>query len=139
MRLCVVDSSFALSWVFDDERNAIADDLYARCSNGDSFVVPAVLWGLEVRNALRSAVRRQRLTPRQAEERRLLLSRLPRVTVSAPPGLGAELDALMRAHGLTSYDAVYLAVALEHGLPLATKDTELQAAAIASGVAAFTG
>ncbi len=139
MRLCVVDCSFALAWVFEDERDTIADELLGRLSNGDSFDVPAVLWGLEVRNALRGAVRRRRLTPPQAEERRLLLGRMPRVTVTTPPGLGDELDALIRAHGLTSYDAVYLALALEHGLPLATKDSDLRVATLAAGGEVFTG
>ncbi len=139
MRLCVLDSSFALAWVFADEHNTLADALQEQLYRGDSVVVPAVLWGLEVRNALRSAVRRQRMTIEQAEERRLLLSRVPRISVAAPAGLGNSLDQLMRAHGLTSYDAVYLAIAIEQALPLATADAELRAAAVAAGVRPYAG
>lgn len=137
MRLCVVDCSFAMAWVFDDEQNQVADDLLARIEREDSIVVPAVLWGLEIRNVLRSAVRRRRLTVAEAEQRRLALLDLPRVTVSCPPGLGDTVDQLVRECDLTSYDAAYLAIALEHELPLATMDEALAAAARRVGVARF--
>jgi predicted nucleic acid-binding protein len=139
MRLCVVDCSFAMTWVFDDERSAIADALLARLERQDSIVVPAVLWALEVRNVLRTAVRRRRLSATAAEDRRQLLMKLPRLTVAAPAGLGDDVDALMRAHDLTSYDATYLAVAIELGLPLATTDVDLIAAANAVGVRRYAG
>jgi predicted nucleic acid-binding protein len=139
MRLCVVDCSFAMTWVFDDERSAIADALLARLERQDSIVVPAVLWALEVRNVLRTAVRRRRLSATAAEDRRQLLLKLPRLTVAAPAGLGDDVDALMRAHDLTSYDATYLAVAIELGLPLATTDVDLIAAANAVGVRRYAG
>lgn len=137
MRLCVVDCSFAMAWVFDDEKNEVADSLLARVEEEDSIVVPAVLWGLEVRNALRTAVRRRRLTLAEADARRLCLFDLPKVTVACPHGLGDAVDELVREHGLTSYDAVYLAVAQEHDLPLATADAQLAAVASAVGVARF--
>jgi predicted nucleic acid-binding protein len=139
MRLCVVDCSFAMTWVFDDERSAIADALLARLERQDSIVVPAILWALEVRNVLRTAVRRRRLSATAAEDRRQLLLKLPRLTVAAPAGLGDDVDALMRAHDLTSYDATYLAVAIELGLPLATTDVDLIAAANAVGVRRYAG
>lgn len=42
--------------------------------------------------------------------------------------------ALARSHRLTSYDAAYLELALRRGLPLATRDKALQAAARLEGV-----
>lgn len=42
--------------------------------------------------------------------------------------------ALAEAHGLRAYDAVYLALALEQSLPLATLDRKLAAAAHGEGV-----
>ncbi|MBX3464598.1 MAG: type II toxin-antitoxin system VapC family toxin [Planctomycetes bacterium] len=137
MRLCVVDCSFAMAWVFEDEQNEVADALLARIARDDSIVVPAVLWGLEVRNALRTAVRRRRLTEADADQRRLALADLPKVTVSCPPGLGDTVDRLVRGCDLTSYDAIYLATALEHDLPLATADETLATAARRVGVARF--
>ncbi len=139
MRLCVLDASFAMAWVFADEAHALADALLARLESGDTVVVPAVLWSLDVRNVLRSAVRRGRLSPELAEQHRLLLRDLPRVAAACPNGLGDEVDELVRAHDLTSYDAVYLAVASEHDLPLATADARLAAAADSAGLRRYGG
>lgn len=139
MRLCVLDASFAMAWVFADEANAAADALLDRLAGADSVVVPAVLWSLEVRNVLRNAVRRSRLSAELAEQHRRALRDLPKVVVACPNGLGAEIDELVRAHGLTSYDAAYLALAVEHDLPLATADAGLAAAAQAAGVRRYAG
>jgi predicted nucleic acid-binding protein len=43
---------------------------------------------------------------------------------------------LARSHRLAVYDATYLELALRHGLPLATLDARLAAAATAAGVPA---
>ncbi|GDX94751.1 hypothetical protein LBMAG47_04150 [Planctomycetia bacterium] len=43
---------------------------------------------------------------------------------------------LARSHRLSVYDATYLELALRHGLPLATLDARLAAAATAAGVPA---
>jgi predicted nucleic acid-binding protein len=44
---------------------------------------------------------------------------------------------LARAYRLSAYDAAYLELALRRGLPLATIDDRLRAAASAAGVPAF--
>jgi predicted nucleic acid-binding protein len=137
MRLCVLDSSFALAWVFEDETEPAAVRLAERLTAGDSVVVPAVLWSLEIRNALRSAVRRKRISSTRAEQQRRALESVPRVQVPCPHGLGDEVDRLILAHDLTSYDAAYLAVALRHSLPLATLDDALEQAALSEGVVSF--
>ena len=129
MRLCVLDCSLAMSWVFEDERDVVADRLLAHLERADCVVVPAVLWSLEVRNALRGAVRRKRVTAEDAEQQRLAFAAIPTVAVPCPHGLGDAIDRLVRAHGLTSFDAAYLAIASEHALPLATVDAGLESAA----------
>ena len=40
--------------------------------------------------------------------------------------------------GLSSYDAVYLELAMRHGLPIATQDAKLKEAAVAAGVSILT-
>ena len=134
MRLCVLDCSFAMAWVFEDEANSDADALAERLRENDSVVVPAVLWSLEVANALRTGVLKKRITPERAEERRVAFANLPVVTVPCPHGLGDSLKALRHTHGLTSSDATYLAVAIEHSLALATNDDPLRKAAKKAGV-----
>lgn len=137
MRLCVLDCSFAMAWVFEDERNSVADALLERLKVQDTVVVPAVLWNLEVRNALRTGVIRKRIQPPYAEERRLAFELVPRVVVPCPHGLSDGLNALMLANDLTSYDASYLAIAMELRMSLATKDTKLITAARREGVSLF--
>jgi predicted nucleic acid-binding protein len=126
-----------MSWVFEDERNEVAETLLARLERQDSIVVPAVLWSLEVRNALRTAVRRRRLTVAEADQGRRFLAELPKLAVACPPGLGDTLDQLVRECDLTSYDAAYVAIASEHGLPLATSDEQLATAAASVGVTRY--
>ncbi len=48
-----------------------------------------------------------------------------------------EITALARAQQLSTYDAVYLFLAMRHGLPLATTDAALRQAAARCGVGLF--
>lgn len=139
MRICVADSWFAAGWIFDDESNEPARALLERLRRNrqDTIVVPAVLWALELRNVLRTAVRRRRLSTAEAEQRRTCLLAVPRVVVACPHGLGDPLDVLIRNFDLTSYDAAYLSVAHEVGLPIATCDDDLAAAAEQLGVGRY--
>ena len=61
------------------------------------------------------------------------LRRLPLGDLGA--GSDGAVLAVAMAHGLTAYDAAYLALAQEHGLPLATLDQKLAQAARHEGVA----
>ena len=78
----------------------------------EGAVVPGI-WRLEVANVLRTSVRRRHCTEAYAE---LCLEKLARLQVM----VDAETDRqawsatrnLSRAHGLTLYDAAYLALAL---------------------------
>ena len=44
---------------------------------------------------------------------------------------------LARSHGLSAYDGAYLELAIRHGIPIATLDADLRAAARAEGVGVF--
>lgn len=100
-------------------------------------VAPA-LWPLEVANAVLMGERRQRSTEAQAAKWLGNLSSLP-ITVDDETAARAWSDVLRlaRAHRLSAYDAAYLELALRRGLPLATLDDQLKAAAAAVGVAAY--
>lgn len=126
----VVDASVAMAWCFEDEQTEATDAVLAQvASNGG--VVPA-LWALEVTNVLLVAERRSRLTRAQSERLLTLLDRLP-LELSEDPAI-PELAAAGRQYGLTAYDTAYLLCALREGLPLATLDADLAAAARAAGV-----
>jgi predicted nucleic acid-binding protein len=129
----VLDGSVALAWCFTDEQNDYADAV-ARVFPGLEAVVPS-LWHLEVANALLMGERRGRSTRADTVQWMVFLSALP-VSVDAETSLRAwdDILELARSHGLTTYDASYLELALRLSLPLATLDGRLKAAAGSVGV-----
>ena len=129
----VIDASVALAWHFEDEPSAYADQVLERLRE-DRSLVPSV-WPLEIANALAVAERRGRLTSARVARAVELYLELPisPQDIGAPLALGPVLD-LARAQGLSAYDAAYLELAMREGLPLATQDARLRAAASRVGV-----
>jgi predicted nucleic acid-binding protein len=128
----VLDASLALAWYFKDEADPYADAVAAARA-----AVP-LIWPLEVANALLMGERRQRSTEAQAAKWLTYLGFLPiAVDDETNDRAWGEVLSLARAHRLSAYDAAYLELALRRGLPLATLDDKLKAAASAGGVQAF--
>lgn len=129
----VLDASIALAWCFPDEGTAQADETY-RLVQVEGACAPAV-WPLEVANALINAQRRGRITEAYATAIGADLASLPIAIepVSTDDALG-RVAALAAAHGLSTYDASYLDLAMRKGLPLASLDARLTKAAAAAGV-----
>ena len=132
----VLDGSITLAWYFKDEANPYADTIAARFP-GVQAVVPTI-WPLEVANAVLMGERRKRNTEAQAAKWLDYLRSLP-ITVDDETIARAWSDALSlaRTHHLSAYDASYLELALRRGLPLATLDDKLKAAAKAVGLGVF--
>ena len=126
----VLDASIAAAWLFDDESEPSANSLLIRLQEWEA-VVPQH-WHLEVRNALIVGERRGRIRPNEVDERLTDLGTLP-VRTDLEPDFDAALR-LARLHGLSFYDAVYLELARRRGVPLATLDGDLGAAAVVEGV-----
>ena len=130
----VLDASVALAWCFEDEQSepamAVLDSLR------ESEAVVAHHWTLEMANGLLSAERRGRLDGDGATRFSRLLLALPIAVDPVARGTAlTETRRLARSHQLTSYDAAYLELAIRLGVPLATLDEPLRAAARAEGVA----
>jgi predicted nucleic acid-binding protein len=129
----VLDVSLSCAWCFADEASegawAILELLQMNRAQ-----VPA-LWLWETANVLVQAERRGRISPAASRTFLGLLEGLP-ISVDQPTTASAWHDtlALARSHRLTSYDAAYLELALRRGLPLASRDKGLQAAARTEGV-----
>lgn len=128
----VLDASIMLNWYFEDEGED-ADELIMDLSQTDA-VVPAH-WAAEVANGILVGERRGRSTPAQVAGLYALLGNM-RIELD---GEGNEkalelILPLARAHKLTAYDALYLELAERRGLPLATLDVDLAAAARSVGV-----
>lgn len=129
----VLDATVTLSWCYEDERDDVS--LVAMDCLLDGEALAPIIWPLEVANALLVGERRGRLTPDETAEFLSYLAVLPiRVDGSTPSRFDPALLALAREHGLSSYDASYLALALREQLPLATKDVRLLSAMAACGV-----
>ena len=129
----VLDCSVAMAWCFEDESDGYADAVLDRLDNGTA-VVPSH-WPLEVANVLLDAERRGRLKEADSTRFLELLGALPIEVDSETPAraFGAILS-LGREHGLSSYDAAYLELAMRESVPVASLDQPLRLAAEGSGV-----
>jgi len=129
----VLDASITLAWCFQDEANPYAEAILESLRAAEA-VVPHV-WALEVSNALLVGERRGRLGEADSTRFIELLGNLA-IRVGSDFGVDAivPLLGLARQHRLSAYDASYLELAMREGLPLATQDEALKAAAMRSGV-----
>jgi len=130
----VVDSSVAMTWLFKDEATAHTVQLLDRLE-AEVAVVPA-WWYVELTNVMAIAERKGRIAPANTVRFIDELEHLDiEVDADAPARSFSHLLPLCRAHRLTSYDAIYLDLAVRRHLPLATLDEELRKAAKKAGVA----
>jgi predicted nucleic acid-binding protein len=121
----VLDASVAACWAFLDERDTRADLAHAKVRS-DEALVPS-LWWFELRNILIVNERRKRITEPDTAIFLRGISCLP-IRIDRDPQEAGVLR-LARTHRLTVYDAAYLELALREGIPLATLDDPLSAAA----------
>lgn len=125
----VADCSIAMAWLLKDEATEETDEVLDLLGRGASAVVPA-LWRWEVSNVLLMAERRRRITKGEVNSHLSLLGSLPIVPDEMATNQAWNSTYLLaQKHGLTSYDAAYLEVALRRGLPLASLDSQLRQAA----------
>jgi predicted nucleic acid-binding protein len=129
----VLDASLALQWFLEDETGRdYSLRVLASLSEKRALVPP--LWFYEIGNGLLMAYRRKRISLGQIDGFLTRLKALPIDAAQQSPLEILEFPALAQAHGLTNYDAAYLALATRANLPLATTDSDLRRAAPAAGV-----
>jgi predicted nucleic acid-binding protein len=121
----VIDASVAIDWFLTKSSEAaeIALDVVA----ADGAVVPA-LWRWEVQDVLR----RLELAGRLAKSVDFIKTELRELPISVDSeliGLFGGEAALASRYNLTVYDAAYLELALRLGVPLASTDKAIMAAA----------
>ncbi len=129
----VIDASVTLSWYFEDEATAAADEVLDRVVRAGAIVPP--LWRLEVANAFQTGIRRKRVDPKFRDQSLADLAQMP-------IALDGDTDAyvwtatlgLSDRHGLTLYEACYLELAQRLNLPLATRGEQLRTAGRALGL-----
>lgn len=129
----IIDCSLTMAWCFGDkgteETAEIQDRLVA-----EAALVPAH-WFLEVANVLATAERRKRISAADATQ---FISQLAALDIQVDHECSTRafdhLLPLSRTHGMTSYDAAYLDLALRRQLPLASLDDDLRSVATSLGV-----
>jgi predicted nucleic acid-binding protein len=129
----VLDCSIAMTWLFRDEATAKTVELLNRLGS-ESAMVPG-WWFIEVTNVIALAERKGRITSAQSTAFISDLGTLDIQRDDEGPGRAfGQLLPLCRTHRLTSYDALYLDLAVTHRLPLATLDEPLRQAGKKVGV-----
>jgi predicted nucleic acid-binding protein len=119
----VVDASIAVKWFVPEELSAAARRLLAA---EYELLAPDLLWA-ELGNALWKKHRRRELDQRTAGRLLRDFSRVPIEFHRTIRWAGAALELAMR-HGVTVYDALYLALAAGHGCRVLTADRRLREA-----------
>ena len=129
----VVDASVACAWLFDDETSVPTEALLTAVASG-GIVAPDLL-AFEIANVATLAAKRGRI---DAMPLKVALERLLALPIelerSSMPRLFEVVRLLAQKHGLTVYDAAYLDLSMQRGLPLASLDRDLREAAAAEGI-----
>ncbi len=127
----VLDCSVTLAWFLEDERSSFTDQLLLAAKRAE-YWVPGI-WCLEFPNALLVAERKRRIERQRRLEALDQVLRLF-IRVDGEPIDLRAVSTLAERHGLTTYDAAYLDLAMHQGFGIVTLDKALAAAAAAEGV-----
>jgi predicted nucleic acid-binding protein len=132
----VLDNSVVTGWLLESQASAYCEAVARRLQTSRAIAPP--LLALEYTNVLRTACKQQKFIASQAQEMLTMLAGLPIDIDTAPPNPAQLFDLALR-YDLTSYDAVYLDLALRRSLPIATQDQALANAALVAGVGVVSG
>lgn len=134
MAALVIDASIATAWCFADERTEYTEAVFTAVTGLSDAVAPR-LWAYELRNSVLIGLQRGRISKADAEE---FLKSVPDLNVRLTDPVSYErLFELADSYRLTVYDAAYLDLAIREGMPIASLDKELIAAAGRCGVVVF--
>jgi predicted nucleic acid-binding protein len=132
----ILDNSVAMLWLLPRSNVAgthLANQVLDRLLTTGAMV-PS-LWRLEVTNVIVKSLRLNKISQAQASTFIALLEDMD-ISIDVQTDQRAFHDTLdlARRYVLSAYDAAYLELALRNGLPLATLDAKLGAAARQAGV-----
>ena len=135
----VLDASVALSWYVDSPVHPYAGLVREALQQRGATAIAPALWSLEMANGLQMADRRGTLTSDEVGRGLQQLELLTRSVIELEMQWISIREAFVAARSfrLSAYDAMYLDLARRKGLPLASLDKELAAAAQKLGVAIF--
>ena len=133
----VVDASVVFGWLLGESGVAKRAERVMVALETTKMLVPAI-WQSEIANVLLVKERQKRIDPAFVRRclRALEALEIEVDVVAATSSLDRVLP-LARKHQLTAYDGAYLELALREGVPLASFDAPLCAAADREGVELF--
>ncbi|MGH2584781.1 MAG: type II toxin-antitoxin system VapC family toxin [Dehalococcoidia bacterium] len=118
-----LDVSVAIKWYLrDEELLEQADAVFSAFVDGSLGIATPDYFFDEASNILRTAVIRGRLTADQARDDHSLLLNLGTVTVEPTAARRSAALDIALTHNIAYYDALYLQVSDEIGIPLLTAD-----------------
>jgi predicted nucleic acid-binding protein len=135
MAAFVIDASIASAWCFPDEQTDYTKAVFRAVTSSTGDAVAPRLWAYEIRNSILMGLRRGRISKPDSEQFLASLNEL-NVRLSEPASYD-NVFSLAQERGLTVYDAAYLSIAMQEGLPLASLDRQLVRAAETAGVQLF--
>jgi len=132
----VLDASVAMGWLLRSQATPLT--MAARNALADNTGWIPQHFGIEVLRSLRGQERRGLMTSAMVDDALAHLGELPmRQDLIETLEVLAPILVLARRHRLRVSDAAYLELALRTGLPLATRNAALAAAARAAGANVF--
>ena len=135
MAAVVIDASIASAWCFPDEQTDYTRAVFQAVFSSAVDSVAPRLWAYEIRNSVLMGIRRGRITKPDSKQFLVSLNEL-NVRLTEPESYD-DVFSLAQEHGLTVYDAAYLDLAIQEGLPLASLDGQLARAAQKVGIHLF--
>ena len=135
--MIVLDCSVLIAGLLPDEIEEQAQALLEDLQHGATGVVVPSLFYQEVSNVLLMAYRRKRISKEVLSQYLDVVTVLPlRIDTAAATqsNIMKTVCQLAEKHGLTTYDASYLELAMRLSLPLVTLDSDLHNAAVEENV-----
>lgn len=130
----VLDASVVLAWCFPDENANLAQHVADLFRRGNTALAPA-FWPHEVLNALLFGEKEKRISKEMIGKFLVDLADLPVELKQFSAGVVFErIQSVAREYGLTAYNAAYLVLARDSGVPLASIDEDLVLACRKAGV-----
>jgi predicted nucleic acid-binding protein len=127
--LIVLDASVAAAWLLAERPLSVGAEFFS--AHSDSSIVVPSHWPLEISNTLRTHLKAGRIS---VSDFHGIMDKFDLLTISVQPSI--ELDEIgplaqfSLTHDLTTYDAAYIQLAVQHGAALATLDKAMRTAAM---------
>jgi predicted nucleic acid-binding protein len=120
-----IDACVAVKWIVPEPDSDVALDLYTQVAADKDTIIAPPHMPIEVVNALRKKVRREEITPADAEQALAAFLGLP-INIATPEGLyESALLLAQRFDRPTVYDTQYVALAELAGCDMWTADLRL--------------